>query len=139
MKVSEEVDALTTLGLCPFRFLVFPRFLALVVVLPLLTLVADIVGVLGGAAVAVSTLEVGLRGYLLSTQAALDLADVGGGLIKAAVFGAIISLVACERGMAARGGAEGVGRATTTAVVSTLFYLVVADAAFAVLFDLWGI
>lgn len=139
MKVSEEVDALTTLGLCPYRYLVFPRLFALVLVVPLLTVVADIIGLVGGALVALSTLEVSLQGYLLSTKDALALNDVLGGLIKAAAFGAIVALVACERGLATTGGAEGVGRATTAAVVKTLFYLVVADAVFAVLFDLWGI
>lgn len=139
MKVSEEVDALTTLGLCPFRYLVFPRCLALVMVLPLLTIVADIVGLIGGALVALSTLEVSLPGYVHATRDALTLNDVLGGLIKAAAFGGIIALVACERGLATTGGAEGVGRATTGAVVKTLFYLVVADAVFAVLFDIWGI
>jgi len=139
MKVSEEVDALTTLGLCPFRYLVFPRCLALVMVLPLLTIVADIIGLIGGALVALGTLEVSLRGYVLATRDALTLNDVLGGLIKAAAFGGIIALVACERGLATTGGAEGVGRATTGAVVKTLFYLVVADAVFAVLFDIWGI
>jgi phospholipid/cholesterol/gamma-HCH transport system permease protein len=139
MKVSEEVDALTTLGLCPYRYLVFPRCLALVLVVPLLTAMADIVGLIGGALVALGTLEVSLQGYVLATRDALMLNDVLGGLIKAAAFGGIIALVACERGLATTGGAEGVGRATTGAVVKTLFYLVVADAIFAVLFDLWGI
>lgn len=139
MKVSEEVDALTTLGLCPYRYLVFPRLFALVLVVPLLTAVADLVGLFGGAVVAVSTLEVSLQGYVLATRDALALGDVFGGLVKAAVFGSIVALVACERGLATSGGAEGVGRATTSAVVKTLFYLVVADAVFAVLFDLWGI
>jgi len=139
MKVSEEVDALTTLGLCPYRYLVFPRLLALVLVTPLLTVVADVVGLAGGAAVALGTLEVSLYGYVASTREALDLFDVLGGLVKAAAFGGIIAMIACERGLATEGGAEGVGRATTGAVVKTLFYLVVADAVFAVLFDLWGI
>lgn len=139
MKVSEEVDALTTLGLCPYRYLVFPRLFALVLVLPLLTVVADLIGLFGGALVALGTLEVSLNGYILATREALTLNDVLGGLVKAAAFGGIIAMVACERGLATSGGAEGVGRATTSAVVKTLFYLVVADAVFAVLFDLWGI
>lgn len=139
MKVSEEIDALRTLGVCPHRYLVFPRILALVVVLPLLTLVADVVGILAGAAVATGTLEVSFRQFVLSTQEALVVSDVVGGLIKAAVFGGTIAGIACERGLAARGGAEGVGRVTTSAVVSTLFWLVLLDALFAVLFNLWGI
>lgn len=139
MKVSEEVDALQTLGICPHRYLVFPRMLALVVALPLLTLFSDVVGVLSGAVVATATLEVSFRQFILSTQEALVSTDVLSGLIKAAVFGGVIAGIACERGLAARGGAEGVGRVTTSAVVSTLFWLVLLDALFAILFQLWGI
>ena len=139
MKVSEEIDALRTLGLCPVRYLVAPRTLALVVVLPLLTLMADVVGIGGGLLVTTAQLEVSPRGYLLSIEDALDPGDVLGGVLKAAVFGLIVALSACERGLATRGGAEGVGRSTTSAVVSTLFYLVLADALFSVLFDLLGI
>ncbi|MCP3920584.1 MAG: MlaE family lipid ABC transporter permease subunit [bacterium] len=139
MRVSEEIDALETLGLCPYRFLVFPRVFAVVLVLPVLTLLADVVGIFGGLLIAISQLEVSTTGYLLSVQAALDPGDVIGGLLKACVFGAILSMQACERGMATRGGAEGVGRSTTSAVVATLFLIVVADAIFTVLFDLLGI
>lgn len=139
MKVSEEVDALRTLGVCPHRYLVLPRMLALVIVLPLLTLFSDIVGVLSGAVVATATLEVSFRQFILSTQEALVPSDVLSGLLKASVFGGVIAGLACERGLAARGGAEGVGRVTTSAVVSTLFWLVLLDALFAVLFDLWGV
>jgi len=139
MKVSEEVDALHTLGICPHRYLVFPRVLALVVVVPLLTLVADVVGVLAGAAVTTSTLEVGLNQFVGSVQNALGPSDILGGLVKAAVFGGLVGGLAAERGLAAIGGAEGVGRSTTSAVVSTLFWLVFVDALFAILFNLWGI
>jgi len=139
MKVSEEIDALRTLGICPHRYLVFPRMLALIVVLPLLTLVADIVGILAGAVVAAATVEVSFRQFILSAREALVPMDVLSGLIKAMAFGGLIAGLACERGLSARGGAEGVGRVTTSAVVSTLFWLVLADAMFAVLFDMWGI
>ena len=124
MRVSEEVDALRTMGFCPLRHLVFPRVLALVIVLPLLTLLADVVGI---------------AGVLLISTTQLDVTDVFGGVLKAGVFGAIIGLAACERGLGARGGAEGVGRATTSAVVSILFYIVLTDALFSVLFDLYGL
>ena len=137
MKVSEEVDALRTLGLDPTRFLVLPRILAVVLVTPLLTLLADVVGIVGGLLIALTTLEVSWQGYLLSTEAALSVGDIFGGVAKAGVFGAIIALIACERGMSARGGAEGVGQATTSAVVAILFHIVVADALLAVLFNLW--
>lgn len=139
MKVSEEIDALQTLGICPHRYLVFPRVLALVLVVPLLTLVADVVGIVAGAIVTTSTLEVGLNQFVGSVQSALSPSDIVGGLVKAAVFGALVGGLAAERGLAARGGAEGVGRATTSAVVATLFWLVFVDALFAVLFNLWGI
>jgi len=139
MKVSEEVDALHTLGICPHRYLVFPRVLALVLVVPLLTLVADVVGVVAGAIVTTATLDVGLNQFVGSVQNALAPADVVGGLVKASVFGALVGGLAAERGLAARGGAEGVGRSTTAAVVATLFWLVFVDALFAVLFNLWGV
>ncbi len=139
MKVSEEVDALRTLGICPHRFLVFPRIFALLLVLPLLTLAGDLVGIFSGALVATSTLEIGMRKFLISTQEALVPADILGGLLKASVFGVFIAGIACERGLAARGGAEGVGRSTTSAVVSMLFWLVLLDALFAVFFNIWGV
>lgn len=139
MKVSEEIDALRTLGLCPYRFLVFPRVLSLMLVLPAMILVANVAGILGGVCVALTELDVTLRSYLSSTRDALDLWSVFGGALKGVVFGALIGMTACERGLATRGGAEGVGRSTTSAVVGTLFYLVVADALFSVLFNIFGI
>jgi len=140
MTVSEEVDALRTLGLDPQRFLVFPRLIAMTAVLPLLTLLSDAVGIGAGLLVTTAQLEeITLSGYLSSTRAALDLGDVFGGLFKALVFGAMIALISCERGLATRGGAAGVGRATTTAVVASLFSLIAADAVFSVLFELYGI
>lgn len=139
MKVSEEVDALRTLGFDPYRFLVLPRILAVVCVAPLLTLLVDLVGLIAGLVIALLTLDVGWRGYLISTEAALSLPDIFGGVLKAFVFGGLIATLACERGLAATGGAVGVGRATTSAVVAILFHLILADAFFAVLFNLWGI
>ena len=139
MKVAEEIDALHTLGVCPHRFLVFPRVLALVVLLPLLTLVADLVGIASGAVVAAATLDIGFRQFILSTGETLVPMDVLSGLIKSMVFGGLIAGIASERGLSARGGAEGVGRVTTSAVVATLFWLVLVDAMFAVLFNLWGV
>ena len=139
MRVSEEVDALRTLGFCPQRWLVFPRVLAVALVAPVLTLMADVVGIAGGFFVAISQLEVGPRGYLFSVTRALDASDVLGGLLKAFVFGGNVALTACQRGLATEGGAEGVGRSTTSAVVTTLFTLVLVDAMFSVLFDLYGL
>ncbi|MFT5050344.1 MAG: phospholipid/cholesterol/gamma-HCH transport system permease protein [Chlamydiales bacterium] len=139
MKVSEEIDALRTIGLCPQRFLVFPRVIALIFVMPILTLLADVVGIAGGLFVAVFQLGIPIRGYLISVQEALSLWDVTGGLLKALIFGALIAVVGSERGLATRGGAEGVGRSTTGAVVTILFYLILADAIFTVLFQSLGI
>lgn len=139
MRVSEEIDALRTLGLCPYRFLVFPRVIALMIAVPVLTLMADFVGIAGGLLIAVTQLDVSYVGFLLSVREALDPWDVLGGVIKGLVFGAIVALAACERGLGTRGGAEGVGRSTTAAVVGTLFYLVVTDALFSVLFNLFDV
>jgi phospholipid/cholesterol/gamma-HCH transport system permease protein len=138
MKVSEEIDALRTLGLDPYLFLVFPRILALVVVLPLLTILADAVGILGGLLVALLGLDLTANAYVVETQKALHLWDVSSGLLKSLVFGLQIGLIACQRGLATRGGAEGVGRATTSAVVTSLFALVVTDAIFTMLFNAFG-
>lgn len=139
MKVSEEVDALHTLGICPHRYLVFPRMLALIVAVPLLALVADILGIVSGAVVATATLEVSFEQFVSSARAALVSSDILTGLLKAAVFGGLIAGIAAERGLSARGGAEGVGRVTTSAVVSTLFWLVLIDAMFALFFNIWGL
>lgn len=139
MRVSEEIDALRTLNLDPYRFLVFPRVIALVVMTPLLVLLADIVGIAAGGIVAVFQLELTARGYAAGVQDAVEAWDVGGGLLKSVVFGALIALIGCERGLSARGGAAGVGRATTSAVVLILFALIAVDSIFAVLFDYLGI
>jgi phospholipid/cholesterol/gamma-HCH transport system permease protein len=139
MKVSEEVDALRTLGLDPYLFLVFPRVLALVVVMPLLAILADVVGILGGLLVALLGLDLTVNAFLLEAQKALRLWDVGSGLLKSVVFALAIALIACQRGLATGGGAEGVGRATTSAVVTSLFALVVIDALFTVLFNALGL
>jgi phospholipid/cholesterol/gamma-HCH transport system permease protein len=139
MKVSEEIDALRTLGLDPYLFLVFPRVIALVLVMPLLTVLADLVGILGGLLVALLGLDLTVNAYLLETQKALDLWDVGSGLLKSVVFAFSVALIACQRGLATSGGAEGVGRATTSAVVTSLFALVVLDAIFTILFNAFGL
>ena len=139
MKFSEEIDALRTLGLDPYLFLVFPRVIALVLVMPLLTILADIVGILGGLLVALLSLDLTVNAYVLETHKALALWDIGSGVLKSAVFALNVSLIACQRGLATRGGAEGVGRATTSGVVSSLFALVVLDAIFTMLFNAFGL
>ncbi|MGC4066785.1 MAG: ABC transporter permease [Polyangiaceae bacterium] len=134
MKVDEEVDALRALGLPPFGWLVVPRVLALVFVLPPLTLLADFVGIAGGLVVAAVDLDVPPMGYFNETLIAITPWDLVSGLIKSVAFAFAIALIACQQGLATTGGAEGVGKRTTTSVVTTLFVLVALDATFTVLF-----
>jgi phospholipid/cholesterol/gamma-HCH transport system permease protein len=136
MTVNEEVDALRTLGQDPQRFLVFPRVLTLLLVVPVLTLLGDLVGSLGGLAIAVTYLDQPAVVYLQAMQLAVGLGDVGTGLLKSVAFAVAIGLIACQRGLSARGGAVGVGRATTSAVVVVLFTLVALDAVFTWIFSL---
>ena len=134
MKVNEEIDALRTLGLTPFGWLVVPRIAALVLVVPLLTLIADFVGVSGGLLVGIIDLDLTTQGYVIETLKAVKGWDVLTGLIKAFVFSIAIALIACQQGFAASGGAEGVGKRTTSTVVTSLFALVMIDALFTVIF-----
>jgi phospholipid/cholesterol/gamma-HCH transport system permease protein len=138
MKVSEEVDALRTLGLRPFAWLVVPRAIALLVIVPALTIFGDVVGILGGAVVGATSLGVSFRGYMTEIQGSVQLWDVEHGLIKSVAFALTIALVSCQQGFAASGGAEGVGRRTTSTVVTCLFSLVVLDAGFTALFRALG-
>lgn len=134
MKVSEEVDALRTMGFGQWRFLVFPRMLALFLVMPILTLIADAIGMIGGIIVAITSLDLTINGYLIETKDTLRMWDVFQGLIKSGVFAVAIGLIACQQGLATSGGAEGVGRRTTASVVASLFALILIDAGFTVLF-----
>src|SRR3954468_14159142 len=118
MRVTEQIDALTTLSTDPLRYLVLPRLLAGLITLPILVLVADIVGVFGGYLVSVYKLNFNPVSYLTQTERYLETMDVVSGLVKAAVFGFIVALMGCYHGYYSRGGAEGVGQATTYAVVS---------------------
>jgi len=127
MRATEQIDALQTLSTNPFRYLVAPRLLAAVIVLPLLTLVADIIGVAGGWSVAVASLNFNGSIYVKNTWDFLQAWDVTSGLIKAAVFGFIVALMGCYHGYNATGGARGVGRATTHAVVSAAILIFAAD------------
>lgn len=134
MKVNEEIDALWTLGLTPFGWLVIPRVIALVLVAPLLTLLADFAGIAGGLVVAVVDLDLTARGYVIETLTQVHGWDVATGLVKSLAFAVAIALIACQQGFAATGGAEGVGKRTTSSVVTSLFALVVIDALFTVIF-----
>lgn len=118
MRVTEQIDALTTLSTNPFKYLIAPRLIAGVAMLPILVLIGDIIGVLGGYLVAVYQLGFNPSNYLQSTWEFMEKIDVISGLVKAAVFGFIITLMGCYHGYNSRGGAQGVGKATTDAVVS---------------------
>ncbi len=127
MRVTDQIDALTTLSTDPFRYLVLPRLLAGLVTLPLLVVVADIIGVFGGYIV--STIKLGFNpaNYLTQTETYLERMDVISGLVKAGVFGFIVALMGCYHGYHSRGGAEGVGNATTHAVVSASILILLSN------------
>jgi phospholipid/cholesterol/gamma-HCH transport system permease protein len=127
MRATEQIDAMKTLSTDPFRYLVAPRLLATVIVMPLLTLAADIIGIAGGWVVATKTLDFNGAVYVKNTWDFLQTWDVVSGLIKAAVFGFIIALMGCYHGYNSSGGARGVGRATTHAVVSAAILIFAAD------------
>ena len=125
MRVTEQIDALTTLATNPFKYLIAPRVLAGIIMMPLLVLVGDIIGVMGGYLVATGSLGFNGAAYLQTTMNFVEGSDVISGLIKAAVFGFILTLMGCYHGFNSSGGAQGVGRATTNAVVSA-FVLILA-------------
>jgi phospholipid/cholesterol/gamma-HCH transport system permease protein len=127
MRVTDQIDALTTLSADPLRYLVLPRLLAGVITMPMLVLVADIIGVFGGYLVGVYRLNFNPQAYLIGTREHLETSDVVHGLVKAAVFGFIITLMGCYHGYHSRGGAQGVGRATTHAVVSASILILIVD------------
>jgi phospholipid/cholesterol/gamma-HCH transport system permease protein len=125
--VNQEVDALQVMGLNPVSFLVVPRLIALIVTVPCLAVFADTVGILGGQAIATTALGLGPARYVALTLDSLVLQDVYTGLVKAAAFGAIIGLVGCHEGLKTSGGAEEVGRSTTSAVVRSIVLIIAAD------------
>ncbi len=118
MRVTEQIDALTTLYTDPFKYLVAPRLIAGTLTMPFLVLVADIIGVFGGFLVSVYKLDFNAASYLQNTVNSLVTQDVVSGLVKAAVFGFLVTLLGCYHGYNSKGGAQGVGKATTNAVVS---------------------
>ena len=139
MQGNEEIDALTTLGISPVEFLVLPRTLALIVMTPLLCIYANLLGIAGGFIVGAGMLNVTGTAYLLQTQGAVVLSDFAIGIVKSAVFGVLIAVIGCLRGMKAGRSAAAVGDAATGAVVSSIILIIVADAAFAVVLNVLGI
>ena len=127
MRVTEQIDALTTLSTNPFRYLVTPRILAAIITLPLLVAIADTIGIMGGYIVGTRSLGFNAGAYLKNTVDFLQFHDVFSGLVKSAVFGFLIALMGCYHGFHSRGGAEGVGRATTNAVVSASILILAAN------------
>lgn len=139
MKVSQEVDAMRTLGLDPVEVLVLPRILALVVALPLLGVYANVVGLFGGALMAYFTLDITLGQFLRQLQLAVSTTTLFVGLVKAPVFALVIGMVGCYEGLKVSGSAESVGQLTTRSVVVSIFLVIVLDALFSVLFSYLGI
>ena len=127
MKVTEQIDALVTLAADPVRFLVVPRFIAMVIALPLLTLWADAIGILGGFLVGTQKLGILPSLYWMMTTIPLAFRDLFSGLLKAVIFATVICVVSCFEGFRTEGGAEGVGRSTTVAVVTSFLLIIAAD------------
>jgi len=134
MKVTEQIDALETLATNPIKYLVVPRFLALIIILPLLTVYSDIIGILGGYVIGVYKLGISHSLYMKNTWDPLRYKDVFTGLIKSFFFAIITCIVACYEGMTAEGGAEGVGQATTSSVVTSFILIIASDCFFTALF-----
>jgi phospholipid/cholesterol/gamma-HCH transport system permease protein len=139
MTVNEEIDALRTMGISPIDFLVVPRILALVLMMPLLTLYANLMGILGGALVGVTLFDIGIYEYFRQTRSAIDLLDLFGGLFKGLVYGAIVAVSGCLRGMECGRISAAVGIATTSAVVTSIVFIVVAAAVLTVAYDVLDI
>jgi phospholipid/cholesterol/gamma-HCH transport system permease protein len=139
MQVNEETDALITMGIPPMEFLVLPRMLALMLMMPVLCMYADLVGILAGLLVSTTLLHMPLIEYLNETRLAVDLVDCGIGVCKSVVFGALVALAGCLRGMQSGRSAAAVGAAATSAVVTGIVWIIASDGVFAVLTERLGI
>src|SRR5579863_2102426 len=134
MKVNEEIDALQTMALEPVHFLVAPKFLAMILMLPCLTTWSDFMGVLGGALFGISSAGFTLESYLRATIDAIVMRDIITGLIKSLMFGIVITAVGCQEGFSTGLGSEQVGRSTTSAVVKSIFLVIAVDLVFTAIF-----
>ena len=139
MQVNDEIDALKTFGFSVIDFLVLPRTLALLIMLPLLTLWANLMGILGGMLVGVLVLDIGLLEYLIQTQESIGLGDLAVGLIKSFIFAFVIALSGCMRGLQSGRNSSAVGHATTSAMVTAILLIVIWDAVTTILFNRLGI
>jgi phospholipid/cholesterol/gamma-HCH transport system permease protein len=139
MNTNQEIDALSTMGISPMEFLVLPRMLALIMMMPLLTIYADLVGILGGAVVGMAMLGLGSAEYFEQTRGAVTLTSFFIGIGKSLVFGVVVALVGCFRGMQSGRSAAAVGLATTSAVVTSIVLIVLIDGIFAVVLNVLGL
>lgn len=139
MKVNEEIDALTTFGISPMQFLVLPRVVAMVLMMPLLCAFANFVSIMGGMIVAIGISDVTVTQYINQIDHAVSMADFWIGIIKSALFGLIVAMAGCYRGLHCGKDATAVGLAATSAVVTSITWIVIADAVFAVLFHILGV
>jgi len=139
MKVSEEIDALNTMGFDSFEFLVLPRVVAVTLAMPLLVIICNVVGMVGGLIAALTTLDVTTSGYILRMQSALSLLDISTGLFKSIIFGFLIASLGCYKGLNVTGGADAVGKITTASVVASVFLIILTDAVFTFIFQALGL
>ncbi|MCC5793996.1 MAG: ABC transporter permease [Chromatiales bacterium] len=139
MKINEEIDALRTLGISPMDYLVLPRAIALVLMMPLLTIYAALLGLVGGAVVSITMLDISLVQYLAQARSAVGLNSVFAGLLKALVYGVMIAISGCQQGLACGGSAMAVGQATTSAVVMSVLLIVISASALTVIYTVFGI
>jgi len=139
MKVNEEIDALKTMGLSPMDFLVLPRVIALVLMMPLLCLYADCMGILGGMVVGVGMMDLSLVEYYTQTKAALALRDFNVGLFKSMVFGVLVAIAGCMRGMESGRSSSAVGDAATNAVVTGIVWIIISDSILTIIYNAIGV
>ncbi len=136
MNAAEEVDAMVTLGFDTGRFLLVPKLLAMILILPGLTIIADACGIIGGGAVICSMLNVSAEEYVSKSFEIIEVVDLSQGLVKSVIFGIIIAMIGCMKGLNAERNPQGIGRATTSTVVTSIFLIVLSDAVMTALFGL---
>lgn len=139
MKANDEIDAFKTMGISPVDFLVLPRILALILMMPLLCLYADFMGIVGGMLVGVTMLDISFIEYFAQTKAALAMRDFNVGLLKCAVFGILVAIAGCMRGMEAGRNSSSVGEAATNAVVTSIVWIIVSDAILTIIYNAFGV
>jgi phospholipid/cholesterol/gamma-HCH transport system permease protein len=139
MQVNEEIDALTTFGLSSMEFLVLPRMIALILMMPLLCVYADLLGIIGGAVVGIGMLDLSVAEYVNQTLNGIGLTDFAVGIVKSSVFGVLVAIAGCLRGIQCGRSASAVGLAATSAVVTGIVFIIVTDGIFAVLTNVLGI